>query len=94
MMFPCFLTLYNGSQVSIVALWATCFIGQNIFFPDLSYTVLSHLSIFLKKLKVGRHTYIFLGGYKHTRVGIKNSASVGLVATELFYALKCLPPNI
>ena len=25
-MFPFFLALYNGSQVSIVALWATCFI--------------------------------------------------------------------
>ena len=25
MMFPFFLALYNGSQVSIVALWATCF---------------------------------------------------------------------
>ena len=24
-MFPFFLALYNGSQVSIVALWATCF---------------------------------------------------------------------
>ena len=25
-MFPFFLALYNGSQVSIVALWATCYI--------------------------------------------------------------------
>ena len=24
LMFPYFLALYNGSQVSIVALWATC----------------------------------------------------------------------
>ena len=26
LMFPFFLALYNGSQVSIVALWATCFL--------------------------------------------------------------------
>ena len=26
-MFPFFLALYNGSQVSIVALWATCFLS-------------------------------------------------------------------
>ena len=29
-MFPFFLALYNGSQVSIVALWATCFYSVQI----------------------------------------------------------------
>ena len=27
-MFPFFYALYNGSQVSIVALWATCFLSK------------------------------------------------------------------
>ena len=31
LMFPFFLALYNGSQVSIVALWATCFIHYKAF---------------------------------------------------------------
>ena len=30
LMFPFFLALYNGSQVSIVALWATCFCENKI----------------------------------------------------------------
>ena len=29
LMFPFFLAFYNGSQVSIVALWATCCICEN-----------------------------------------------------------------
>ena len=28
-MFPFFLALYNGSQVSIVALWATCYVYED-----------------------------------------------------------------
>ena len=31
LMFPFFLALYNGSQVSIVALWATCLV---VFQPN------------------------------------------------------------
>ena len=41
-MFPFFLALYNGSQVSIVALWATCFINLNdkkVFIPKKNITI-------------------------------------------------------
>ena len=45
-MFPFFLALYNGSQVSIVALWATC-----LFFPkpifkrqDLGLNIFIHVN--------------------------------------------------
>ena len=38
-MFPFFLALYNGSQVSIVALWATCLFCFVVAICDLVHDV-------------------------------------------------------
>ena len=45
LMFPFFLSLYNGSQVSIVALWATCLIIILIF-QDFRDSLSNHVDIF------------------------------------------------
>ena len=44
-MFPFFLALYNGSQVSIVALWATCFIEFKVHLIHCKHVPLLHNTV-------------------------------------------------
>ena len=52
LIFPFFLALYSGSQVSIVALWATCFFKLNKYRSTESVDQVSSLFLIKMFLKI------------------------------------------